>query len=103
MPAHLVDGFVASEIQRKITAALYLIEQLFADVADNVAEGIDKNHATPQAVSLHNGLHERPVDHLVNGVADVGKFPSFCQDASRLSEDIGEREIDRKSTRLNSS
>src|SRR5690606_11992157 len=93
VPAHLVDGFVAPEIQRKVAAALYVIEQLLTDVADYVAERIDKDHASTQAMFFHNGLYQCPVDHRVYRITDVRKRSPFRECTSGFGKDIRQREM----------
>src|SRR3546814_4802575 len=79
MPAHVIDGLVAPEIQGEVAAALHLVEQLFADVTDHIAEGIDEHHTAPQAVFLDNGLHQRPVNHVVRSEEHTSELQSLMR------------------------
>src|SRR5690606_41323355 len=56
MPAHPVYGLIAFEMKYELPSLLDLIEQLFADIADHVAERVDIGHMSLDDVFFYDGL-----------------------------------------------
>src|SRR5690606_5230093 len=88
MPAHLRDRFIPFETQDKLATFLHLIEQLFTDIADYIAKGIDITDMTLDAVLVVDRLEGYFLHRIIDRHTDARESAAIGNMTCSFRHDI---------------
>src|SRR5215217_5825333 len=71
VPAELGYGFAFPEIEGEISVSLNFCEQVFGDVGNDIAKGVDINDTTADDVAFNDRIEQHPLLDAIGGHSNL--------------------------------